>query len=242
MPSLDTLQTTLGYRFHDTALLQLALTHPSLAHEVGPGTAHNQRLEFLGDAVLQLALTNQLYRKFPDYGEGPLTKARAQLVNRTTLASQGRRLRLGEYLILSRGEETSGGRTRNSALADGFEAVIGAVFLDGGYESARELIEKLFTDAWGELGVLPNLENPKGELQEMLQATSPDAPCYELISASGPDHNRSFESAVLHHGVELARGIGRSKKLAESEAAMAALLRLRADRAAAAERGALRGP
>jgi ribonuclease-3 len=229
------LESALGHAFRDRQLLILALTHPSLAHEAGVGHLqhHNQRLEFLGDAVLQLVLTNELYQRFPHQGEGPLTQARAQFVNRSSLAEQGRRLKLGDFLILSRGEETTGGRLRSSTLADAFEAVLGAVFLDGGYETACDLVTRLFRSSFGEIGELPNLENPKGELQELLQASSPNPPSYEELSASGPDHDRRFESAVRHDGVELGRGIGRSKKLAESAAALDALQRLKGRLAAA---------
>lgn len=223
------LEAALGYSFRQPEHLTLALTHPSLAHESGAGPAqhHNQRLEFLGDAVLQIVITAELYRKFPAYGEGPLTQARAQLVNRTSLAAHGRRLQLGDYLILSRGEETTGGRTRASTIADAFEAIVGALFLDAGYEVTREIILRWFTEEFGELTELPSLTNPKGELQELLQSSSPEPPRYEQLSVSGPDHFREFECAVYHLGVELGRGMGRSKKLAESAAALAALSRLR---------------
>lgn len=223
------LELTLGHRFQDPSLLLLALTHPSLANESGNGASqqHNQRLEFLGDAVLQLVITLELYRGFPGSGEGPLTQARAQMVNRSSLAEQGRRLGLGEHLILSRGEETTGGRIRASTLADAFEAVMGAVFLDGGFDQATEVIRRLFRDAFGELDELPNLVNPKGELQELLQAKSPVPPRYEQVAVSGPDHSRQFECAAYHGEIELGRGLGRSKKLAESAAALAALERLR---------------
>jgi ribonuclease-3 len=223
----DELQARLGYSFTDLRLLRLALTHPSVAHEQSHPVQTNQRLEFLGDAVLQLALTRELYDKFPSYGEGPLTKARAQLVNRRSLAEQARQLGLGAHLILSRGEETSGGRERLSGLADTFEALLGAIFLDGGFESARQFILRQFGTSFGELSVIPTLENPKGELQEFLQSVSSESPRYHVISASGPDHDRVFECTVHHGGVELARGQGKSKKAAESEAAMAALTKLR---------------
>src|SRR6266568_4572272 len=157
------LEERLGYTFRDAALLQLALTHPSVAHEQSAALQTNQRLEFLGDAVLQLVLTRELYEKFPAFGEGPLTKARAKLVNRRTLAEHGRHLGLGQNLILSRGEESHGGRERQSALADAFEALLGAIFLDGGFEAAREFIVSQFQGAFGELSALPMLENPKGE-------------------------------------------------------------------------------
>jgi len=232
--NLAALQARLGYFFRAENLLRLALTHPSIAHEQGAPVQHNQRLEFLGDAVLQLVITAELYVKFAAYGEGPLTQARAQMVNRASLASQGRRLQLGDHLILSRGEETTGGRTRASTVADAFEALLGAVFLDAGYDTARELILRLFLEEFGELTELPNLINPKGELQERLQLRSPEPPRYEQISVSGPDHFRQFECAVFHLGVELGRGSGRSKKLAESAAAMAALARLKTEESPAA--------
>ncbi|HOX56128.1 MAG TPA: ribonuclease III [Candidatus Paceibacterota bacterium] len=224
----EELQARLGYVFRDPALLQLALTHPSVAHEQGPAMQTNQRLEFLGDAVLQLVLTRELYEKFPAFGEGPLTKARAKLVNRRTLAERARALGLGTHLIVSRGEDLHGGRERPSALADTYEALLGAVLLDGGYEAAREFILRQFQASFGGLSAIPILENPKGELQELLQAVSPEAPQYEVASATGPDHDRIFECIVQHGGVELARGRGKSKKAAESEAALAALAALRA--------------
>ena len=227
MAKFSALQDRLGYAFRDPSLLRLALTHPSVAHESPGNTPHNQRLEFLGDSVLGLVLTRELYEKFPSFGEGPLTKARAQMVNRRTLAAEARRLGIGEHLILSRGEEASGGRQRPSALADALEALLGAILLDGGYDAARQFILSCFRDAFGELTEIPNLENPKGELQELLQSRSPDAPQYELTCVTGPDHDRLFECAVFHQGLELGRGRGKSKKEAESQAALEALRRLR---------------
>ena len=237
MSEFAALQTRLGYAFRDESLLRLALTHPSVAHEQGVPVQHNQRLEFLGDAVLQLVLTRELYEKFPAYGEGPLTKARAKLVNRRTLAVHGRLLSLGAHLILSRGEEMHGGRERPSALADTFEALLGAIFMDGGYDAASEFILREFQAAFGELTVIPILENPKGELQELLQAKSAEAPEYRVVSASGPDHDRLFECTVHHAGVELAHGLGKSKKAAESEAALAALKKLREEKAGSGDAG-----
>jgi ribonuclease III len=223
MSALSELQARLGYTFRKEQLLERALTHPSIAQERRAGMEDNQRLEFLGDAVLQLVLTHELHDKFPSADEGLLTKARAQMVNRHTLASQGRNLDLGAHLRLSRGEDQTGGRNRPGAHADAFEALVGAIYLDGGYEVARAVVLRLFHEAFGELRIIPNLDNPKGELQELLQAGSNEAPTYLLQSVVGPDHDRRFECAVLHRGVELARGIGRSKKEAESQAALAAL-------------------
>jgi ribonuclease-3 len=229
MPEPSEFQDRLAYSFRDEALLRLALTHPSVAHEANTPTVHNQRLEFLGDAVLQLILTRELYEKFPASDEGPLTKARAELVNRRSLAGHARGLGLGAHLILSHGEETHGGRARESILADAFEALLGAIFLDGGFEAARDFILREFGAAFGELSALPTIDNPKGELQEFLQARSPEAPEYRVISATGPDHDRVFECTVHHGGVELARGSGKSKKAAESDAALAALKKLRTE-------------
>src|ERR1035438_3606741 len=153
MSDLAAFQDRIGCKFRDENLLRLALTHPSVAHEDNAPTPHNQRLEFLGDAVLQLVLTRELYEKFPAFDEGPLTKARAKLVNRRTLTEHARALGLGEHLILSRGEEMHGGRERASALTDTFEALLGAVFLDGGYEAAREFILREFGADFGKLNV-----------------------------------------------------------------------------------------
>ena len=226
---LAELQQRLGYQFRDESLLRLALTHPSIAHEANTPTQHNQRLEFLGDAVLGLVLSQDLYQKFPGADEGLLTKSRAKLVNATSLAAHGRSVGLGAHLILSRGEENTGGRERPSALADAFESLLGAIFLDGGFEAARDFILREFGGDFGELTLSAGIENPKGELQEFLQAKSPVPPVYQLISAEGPDHDRNFICAVQHDGVELARGTGKSKKAAESDAALAALKILRSE-------------
>jgi len=222
------LQNRLGHVFRDENLLRLALTHPSVAHDANAPLPHNQRLEFLGDSVLGLILSRALYEKFPDADEGVLTKSRAKLVNAAALAGHARALGLGAQLILSRGEENSGGRDRASALADAFEALLGAIFLDGDFDAAREFVLREFAANIHELAVPAGIENPKGELQEWLQAKSPVAPVYELVSADGPDHDRNFICAVRHDGVELARGSGKSKKAAESDAALAALRNLAA--------------
>jgi ribonuclease-3 len=224
------LEARLGHVFADPRLLRRALTHPSLAHEQSSRIEHNQRLEFLGDAVLQLVLTEQLYRQFPDRDEGPLTQARAQLANRRSLAAQGRRLGLGGHLILSRGEEATGGRERESSLADAFEAVLGAVYLDAGWETARSVVQRLFAAEIQRLEETRAQFNPKGELQERLQALGPDPIVYRLEDTLGTDHQREFEVSVQHRGVELGRGRGRSKKEAESQAALAALQRLKESR------------
>jgi ribonuclease-3 len=227
--ALAELQIRLGHSFRDENLLRLALTHPSVAHEANTALTHNQRLEFLGDSVLGLVLTRELFEKFPTADEGALTKSRAKLVNAGSLAARARELGLGAHLILSRGEENTGGRERASALADAFEALLGAIFLDGGLEAARAFVWREFAPDFTALAEGTDFQNPKGELQELLQARSPRAPEYEFISARGPDHDREFECAVRHDGVELARGTGKSKKAAESAAALEALKKLRAE-------------
>ena len=174
-------------------------------------------------------MSRELFEKFPTADEGALTKSRAKLVNAGSLAARARELGLGAHLILSRGEENTGGRERASALADAFEALLGAIFLDGGFEAARAFVLREFATDFTALAEGTDFQNPKGELQELLQSRSPRAPEYEFISASGPDHDRVFECAVRHDGVELARGTGKSKKNAESAAALEALKKLRGE-------------
>lgn len=233
MQNFAELQTRIGYHFKDLKLLQLALTHPSTTHEGSGHSEHNQRLEFLGDSVLELVLSRELFEKFPASSEGLLTKSRARLANGQSLAAHSRAFGLGNYLILSRGEVTTGGRDRDSALADAYEALLGALFLDGGLEPARAFLAREFAADFNALSATAGIENPKGDLQELLQSFSPKPPEYQFIAASGLDHERVFESAVLHDGQELARGRGKSKKAAESDAALAALEKLRAESRAA---------
>lgn len=224
---LACLEAILGYRFRRRELLRLALTHPSAVRPGEMDSLHNQRLEFLGDAVLQLAITHELYERFGDVGEGLLTAARARLVNGRCLAARAGSLGLGQYLRMGRCEETSGGRERRSTLANAFEAVAGAVYLDSGFVSAQRWIRCLFQDELGKIKLAPSLDNPKGELQEILQSRSSSPPQYQMESVSGPDHDRLFECAAYHDGRELGRGIGKSKKEAESRAALEALTVLR---------------
>ncbi len=228
-PDLQPLEERLGYSFKDRMLLAMALTHPSATQSFVPDGCDNQRLEFLGDAVLQLAFAQMLYLRYADMAEGPLTKARARMVNERTLSEMARKVELGGELVMSRGEEANGGRERVSALADAFEAVVGAVFMDSDFPTALKVIERIYGAAIGDGATLPDIDNPKGELQELVQATSPDAPVYRLESASGPDHDRLFESTVHHGGRELGRGSGKTKKEAESVAAAEALKLLKSE-------------
>jgi ribonuclease-3 len=223
----ELLQVKIGYKFRKPELLTLALTHPSMTHEIGAAHPHNQRLEFLGDSVLGLVLTRALYDRFPRVDEGSLTQTRARLINAKTVADRARRIDLGQYVIMSWSEEGSGGRSKQSVLADGYEALVGAIFVDGGLDPVEKFILATYDNIFPTLEITPNLENPKGELQEIFQAQSPVAPKYSLLGTSGPDHERSFECVVAHLGKELGRGTGRSKKEAESAAAADALATLR---------------
>ena len=217
------LQKRIGYTFKRSELLELALTHPSASHERGEKLATNQRLEFLGDAVIQLFISAELYRRLPHHDEGSLSKARARLVNREALAQRAMALQLGQELRLSRGEERNGGRNRPSALADAFEALVGAIYLDGGLTKVKKFIRAQFIDQIVGTSTDPHSGNPKGELQEILQSKSAVPPEYRLLETDGPDHNRSFVCSVRHSGRELARGSGKSKKNAEMNAAAAAI-------------------
>jgi ribonuclease-3 len=217
------LEEKLGYKFRNPLLLGEALTHPSLAYESRRPHFDNQRLEFLGDAVLQLVLTEELFRMFPEFPEGRLTKLRARLVSRQALAKFAARLDIGSFVMLGKGEESSGGRKRVSTLADAFEALVGAVYLDGGTEPVREVILMVCGEKIDELVESPEERNPKGELQEALQAISPEAPCYRILSESGPDHRKVFQVEVIWQGRNLGSGRGKSKKEAEARAASDAL-------------------
>ncbi len=226
MAGRGSFQKRLGYTFKDAALLELALTHPSVSHEKSESLQNNQRLEFLGDAVLQLVISAELFRKFPTRDEGALSKARARLVNKEALAEQALAVGIGPELVVSRGEEKSGGRERPSALADAFEAVVGAIFLDGGFTKVKNFIHVQFAEAFKGADAGRHVGNPKGELQEILQSKNAVAPEYRLLDAQGPDHDRFFECSVRHCGNELARGTGKSKKSAETDAATNAIAAL----------------
>lgn len=217
------LEERLGYAFRDPQLLSEALTHPSLACEVRGARGDNQRLEFLGDAVLELVLTEHLYLSLPAAPEGALTKLRSRLVSRTALGGYASGLGLGESLQLGRGEEASGGRERLSALADAFEAVMGAIYLDGGLAAAREVITRVCADEIAAVRDEPDTGNPKGELQEILQGMGAEGPDYRIVAEGGPDHEKRFAAVADWRGRELGRGIGPSKKVAETEAARSAL-------------------
>lgn len=220
---MQSIENRIHYKFRNSLLLAEALTHPSLAYESACPHFDNQRLEFLGDAVLQLIVTEELYRMFPEFTEGRLTKLRSRVVSRHALARFGMAIHLGEYVLLGKGEEASGGRRRPSTLADAFEALIGAVYLDAGPGPVRELVLRLFESEIGGMAASPDERNPKGELQECLQAIHPQAPAYRIIGESGPDHRRVFQAEVSWQNRVLATGRGRSKKDAETRAAAEAM-------------------
>ena len=220
---MDSLESRIGYKFSNSRLLTEALTHPSLAYESRKPNFDNQRLEFLGDAVIQLILTDKLFHDFPDEAEGNLTKLRSQLVSRPALCDYANAIDLGKHILLGKGEAASGGHERPSNLADAFEALIGAIYLDGGMKSARSFLFRNFSDAIQATIDGPSDMNPKGLLQETLQAIAAVSPNYFIVSQEGPDHEKSFVSEVHWNGLFLGEGKGSSKKEAESAAASAAL-------------------
>lgn len=220
---MNPLEERLGYKFRNGLLLAEALTHPSISLERKDYPFDNQRLEFLGDAVIQVVVTEHLYRMFSDFSEGRLTKLRTRIVSRTALRERGLALDLGRFLMMGRGEEASGGRERASTLADSFEAVVGAIFLDGGFEAARIFTLRQMEEVFADLASQPEEINPKGFLQELLQSISPTAPEYELLSQTGPEHSKNFVCRVMWSGRELGRGTGQSKKEAQVAAAEIAL-------------------
>lgn len=211
------LEAALGVRFTDRSLLERALTHRSHAFEAG-GLPTNERLEFLGDAVLGLVVTDAIYRSLPDAAEGRLAKIRASAVNTRRLADIARKLGVGAEVRLGRGEEQSGGRDKDSILADTMEALIGAVYLDAGMEAATELVDRLFSALLRELSAWKGSLDFKTSLQELTAAELSTLPIYHLTE-EGPDHAKQFTAAVEIDGDVLGRGRGRSKKEAEQAAA-----------------------
>ena len=226
---MNPLETRLKYKFRNALLLAEALTHPSLGHETQRHHFDNQRLEFLGDAVLQLIFTEWLFDRFPKFSEGQLTKMRSGLVSRDGLKMHAARLALGQHLMMGRGEESSGGRERSSALADAYEALIGAIYLDSDYVTVRRIVLTEAREDLDTLEVDPPDQNPKGQLQEVLQAISPVSPIYPILSAEGPEHQKDFIAQVTWNGIELGEGTGRSKKDAETAAARDALIKRKWD-------------
>lgn len=218
----EPLEEVVGYRFKDPGLLKQALSHKSFASESGSG-ADNERLEFLGDSVLAAVVAHQLFVEYPGEPEGALSKKKSLLVSRPSLAAWAEEIGLGAHLYLGVGEETTGGRTRQSLLSNALEALIGAMYLDGGYEAAARFVRAWCARKHGSL-----LETDhKSRLQEMLQKRYKTPPNYELASAAGPDHDKTFSVLVRIGTRELGRGAGKNKKEAEQAAALDALSRMK---------------
>ena len=224
MPAFKKFQTKIGYEFKDGRLLEQAFTHRSYLNENrSAGREHNERLEFLGDAVLELAVTEFLFAKYPEKAEGELTAYRAALVNTVSIADAAGKLGMNEYLMLSRGESKDTGRARQIILANAFEALIGAIYLDAGYAAAQKFIgEQLFhkTD-----DVVANRlwQDAKSKLQETAQEELGITPAYRLLEQSGPDHDKQFVVGAYIGSEKVAQGAGRSKQEAEQDAAQKAL-------------------
>lgn len=223
--SIKQIEKVLDYKFNKTSYLQQALTHSSYANEKKLGKlASNERIEFLGDAVLELVTSKFLYANYESYSEGELTRLRASLVCEYTLAKCAKEIGLGEFLLLSKGEEATDGRQRDSVLSDAFEAIIGAIYLDGGYESADNFIVKyLLTDIESK----KLFYDSKTVLQELIQGISKEPIHYVLIDEFGPDHNKTFVTEIHFGDQVLGQGIGHTKKSSEQEAAYRAILALK---------------
>jgi ribonuclease-3 len=225
---LEPLEGTIGYSFRDRGLLEHALTHRSRVHEdASGGVIDNESLEFLGDSVLGFVIADMLFRTFPEHNEGQKSKLKASIVSAASLARLGDRLQLGDYLILGRGEEKTGGRKKQALISDCYEALIAAIYLDGGIEPARDFIERQFQALIEEArrtgAEATFTEDYKSALQEWLQSHERGLPSYRLVSEVGPPHRRRFEVEVLVNGASVAQAEGRSKKEAAQTAAKAAL-------------------
>ena len=223
--ALDTLQNSLSYLFNDISLLREAMTHRSFANEHSGGEEwrHNERLEFLGDAVLNLSLTTMLLDQYPDLPEGHLSKIRAGQVNEKKLASLSLQLGLGAYLLIGKGEERTGGREKPSLLADTFEAVLGAIYLDGGFKAALSFVDRLFRSQF-ESSTHFSSQDYKTLLQEHCQGTLKTIPDYRVFREEGPDHKKIFFVEVIIQGQVISIGKGKTKKEAQQKAAEKALV------------------
>ncbi len=218
------LEKLIEYNFTDIKLLDLALTHPSFQHEqAGGGTGDYQRLEFLGDAILGMVLAEALFLQYPDENEGTLSRLRSQMADQDTLASLARKLGFGPFIRLGRGEEQSSGSDKDSILADILESIIAAVYIDGGFESARGFVVRLFTEILAKPDAELKTGDAKSILQEILSSRKLPPPHYSLMEESGPPHDREFVFQVFVEEKLLGTGIGRSKKHAQQSAASKAL-------------------
>ncbi len=223
----EAFQEILNYRFRDLRLLEEALTHKSFSNEQPENIPHNERLEFLGDAALDLVVSHFIFESFPAMPEGEMSRIRSEVVSERGLALVARHLGLGKFLWLGRGEERSGGREKDSLLANALEAVLGAVFCDGGFESVRRIALSRYEEPIRHAAESKEGIDYKTRLQELLQATSGRLPVYQLVRAEGPDHDRRYFVEVRFGDAVIGAGAGRSKKTAEQEAARQALLDFR---------------
>ncbi len=221
------LQEHLGHVFSDITLLETALTHSSHANEAAAPSEHNERLEFLGDAVLELCVSEELFTRFPDAPEGALTLLRSKLVSEPALAELARRCQLDQCLRLGKGEESQGGRNRDSLLSDALEAVFAAVFLDGGFAAAQNAIRRVFAATWPDRPMEPKAKDYKSRLQELTQKRYKARPVYALADSRGPEHEKLFEVRLTLPGGEEITACGSSVKKAEQMAAKMALSALR---------------
>ena len=227
MPDIADLQKKLGLTFKKPALLEQALVHSSYVNENPAYIAgHNERLEFLGDAVLDFIVADKLYQDSPDLAEGEMTKLRAALVRRDTLARVARSIGLGDFLYMGKGEEASGGRSKELNLAGALEAVVAAVYLDRGAKLTRNMVIRLLGEEWAKVNRHGTGADYKSKLQELTQSRFQLTPAYRLVAEAGPDHDKRFTVEVMVGTEVLGRGMGKSKKLAETEAARVALERL----------------
>lgn len=226
MDMVERLQRDIPYHFTQVKLLRTAMTHSSYANEQGEGAEHNERLEFLGDAVLELCISQELYKRFPDSREGELTAMRSRLVNQDCLASLARAIGIREAIVLGRGEEAQGGRERDSLLSDAFEALLGAIFLDGGYRAAQETVARLFASRWPARGGKPRTKDGKSRLQEVTQQMFKGRPVYTLLESAGPEHDKIFTVRLELPDKTVFVAEGSSVKRAEQTAALKALARL----------------
>lgn len=219
--------TILGYTFLNTALLRQALTHPSFVNESRESKLPDyQRLEFLGDAVLSLCLADLLSQHYPELPEGDLSRLRASLVDQPRLADLASELGIAHHILLGRGEELDGGREKPSILSDVLEAILGAIYRDGGFAAVQSVVQEVYTPLLDQAMTDAPLNDPKSELQEWLAAQHRAVPTYELIAEEGPAHERRFTVSVNLNGEQIATGEGRSKKAAQQAAARAALQQL----------------
>lgn len=216
---LNSLQKSLKIKFKDKSLLNRALTHRSFVNEYRTGLQDNERLEYLGDSVLAVVINEYLFKRYEEYPEGDLAKIKSAVVSESTLARVASEINLGSFLLMGKGEERSGGRERESILANTFEAIIGALYLDAGLKESKKYILSLLKSHIERIDKLSYLRDPKTALQEYVQGKYKERPQYEIVNESGPDHEKQFTVKLFIHGRDISTGVGTSKRKAEMDAA-----------------------